>query len=142
LQIQGSVLGVFCFIWLALRIFARKRVAGHNEKQPGWIEKLLLEMPVAFDHLLAGALVIGFVVLTVSGTGFGIRKELTGPTRSPLAFVFSFPHELIFGAGSLILLIILWAVMFGNQRERGSYPFALGTLLMLWAVCPLLAGRI
>src|SRR6185295_10885205 len=35
----------------------------------------------------------------------------------------------------------LLAVMFGNQRERQSYPFALGTLLMLWAVCPLLAGR-
>jgi len=141
LQIQGSVLGLFCFIWLALRIFTRKRLAGHTEKQPGWIEKLLLEMPVAFDHLLAGALVIGFAVLTVSGTGFGIRKELTSPTSSPLAFDFAFPHELIFGAGSLILLIILLAVMFGNQRERGSYPFALGTLLTLWTVCPLLAGR-
>jgi hypothetical protein len=141
LQIQGSVLGMFCFIWLALRIFARERVARDIEKEPSWIEKLLVDMPVAFDHLLAGALVIGFVVLTVSATGFGIRKELTSPERSPLAFDFGFPHELIFGVGSLILLIILLGVMFGNQRERGSYPFALGTLLMLWAVCPLLAGR-
>jgi hypothetical protein len=140
LQIQGSVLGVFCLIWLTLRVLARKRMAGHEGEQ-SWIERLLLDMPVAFDHLLAGALVIGFVVLTVFGTGFGIRKELTSPVRSPPAFAFGFPHELIFGVGSLILLIILLAVMFGNQRERRSYPFALGTLLMLWAVCPLLAGR-
>jgi hypothetical protein len=141
LQIQGSVLGVFCLMWLAVRAFARKRAAGPAEQEQNWILRLLLDMPVAFDHLLAGALVIGFVLLTAFGTASGISKELTSPEQSPLVFDLGFPHQLIFGASGLILLIILLAVMFGNQRERGSYAFALGTLVMLWSVCPLLAGR-
>src|SRR5205814_2184306 len=35
----------------------------------------------------------------------------------------------------------LLAVMSANSRERSSGVFALGTLLVLWSVYPLLAGR-
>jgi hypothetical protein len=142
LQIRGCVLGLFCLMWLAFRFFARKRATQRTvEKGDSWISRLLLDMPVAFDHLVAGFLVVGFTLLTVLGTANGISKELTSTARTPPVFDLGFPHEPIFGAGSLVLLVILLAVMFGNQREKGSHPFALGTLVMLWTLCPLLAGR-
>jgi hypothetical protein len=145
LQIQGSVLGLMCLAWVVIRAFARKRDTARDDQiktESGWATRIVLDMPVAFDHLLAGALVIGFVMLCVVGAASGISKELTNPLRTPLVFdLAGFPHELIFGIGSLILLAILLAVMFGNLRERGHHAFALGTLIMLWALCPLLAGR-
>jgi len=81
-------------------------------------------------------------MLIAFGTASGISAELTNAARTPLVFnLAGFPHELIFGVGSLILLAILLAVMSANSRERGHGVFALGTLFMLWSVCPLLAGR-
>ena len=145
LQIQGSVLGLICLTWIAIRALARRRGAARTdqiENERGWAARLVLEMPFAFDHLLAGALVIGFVMLVALGTASGISKELTNAARAPKVFnLAGFPHELIFGLGSLILLWILLAVMFANLRERSHSGFALGALFVLWSVCPLLAGR-
>jgi hypothetical protein len=145
LQVQGSVLGLICLTWIATRAIARTRGPARTdqiENERGWAARLVLEMPFAFDHLLGGALVIGFVVLMVFGTASGISAELTSAVRTPLVFnLAGFPHELIFGIGSLILLAILLAVMFANSRERSHGVFALGALFVLWSACPLLAGR-
>jgi len=165
LQIQGTVLGLFCLTWMAIRMFARKQFAQFAQEQfdsaaekdaglrhsqtedkteRGWKQTLwiALDLPIAFDHLLAGAMVIGFALLTVFGAASGISCELTNAARTPLVFdLLGFPHELIFGLGSWIILGILLAVMLGNLRERRRGEFALGALIVLWAVCPLLAGR-
>ncbi len=145
LQVQGSVLGLICLTWIVTRAIARRRVPAPTdqiENERGWAARLVLEMPFSFDHLLGGALVIGFVMLMVFGTASGISAELTSAGRTPLVFnLAEFPHELVFGVGSLILLAILLAVMSANSRERGHGVFALGTLFMLWSACPLLAGR-
>jgi hypothetical protein len=152
LQIQGSVLGLICLSWIAIRALVRKSGAGaarkseiENKNERGWtpVARLTLDMPIAFDHLLSGALAIGFAMLSIFGTASGISKELTHAARTPLVFnLAGFPHELIFGVGSLILLAILLAVMFGNLRERRRGVFALGALVTLWTVCPLVAGRL
>lgn len=165
LQIQGTVLGLFCLTWIATRMLARKQFAqkqfaqfekaaetdagrGDSETEDkterGWTETLwiALDLPIAFDHLLAGALVIGFTLLTVFGAASGISCELTNVARNPPVFdLLDFPHELIFGLGSWIFLAILLALMLGNLRERRRREFALGALIVLWAVCPLVAGR-
>ncbi len=157
LQIFGSVLGLICLAWIAIRVLARKSVggaAGNSHRaadsetevlnEGGWIRAVrqALEMPIAFDHLLAGALVVGFTLLTVLGAVSGISRELTNAARNPLVFdLAGFPHELIFRAGGWIVWAILLAVMFGNLRERRRGGFALGALVILWTVCPLLAGR-
>jgi hypothetical protein len=162
LQIQGAVLALFCLTWIAIRLVIRRRTARKQfdgsagpeaeftepetevKTQPDWIQTLrtALDLPIAFDHLLAGVLVIGFTLLTVFGAASGISRELTNAARPLRVFdLLGFPHELIFGLGSWIILGILLAVMLGNLRERRRTEFALGALVVLWTVCPLVAGR-
>jgi hypothetical protein len=145
LQTQGVVLGLLCLAWIAFRMFARRRLATRAvdpEKERSWVARIVLDLPVAFDHVLAGMLVIGFIALIVLGAASGISKELTSPARTPLVFdLAGFPHQMIFGIGALALLGILLAVMLGNLRERQAKIFGLGALLVLWTACPLVAGR-
>ena len=155
LQILGSVLGLMCLGWIVIRLVARKYFGPGNEEglraegpdkktDAGWPATLRqsLDMPIAFDHVLAGALVVGFTLLTVFGAASGISKELSSATRNPPVFdLAGFPHGLIFQIGNWILWVILLAVMFGNLRWRRRGEFALFALVILWTVCPLLAGR-
>ncbi len=145
LQTQGIVLGLICFAWIAIRLFARRRVgksAAEGGPQKSWMAQILIDLPFAFDHLLAGSLLIAFVALLVLGSASGISQELTRATRTPLVFdAAGFPHQLIFGIGSLLLLGILLAVMLANRRERNSSLFSIGAVLVLWAANPLVAGR-
>jgi hypothetical protein len=156
LQFQGMVLGLICLMWIAIRMLARRQFAG-AQADPGRGKsetedktervgtetlRMVLDMPIAFDHLLAGALVIGLTVLTVFGAASGISKELTSAERNPPVFdLLGFPHELIFGLGSWALWGILLVLMLGNLRERRRGEFALGALIVLWTVCPQVAGR-
>lgn len=141
LQIQGMVLALVCLGWIALRLIARKRF-GRNKEERSWVARIVLDLPVALDHVLAAVLVIGFVGLMVLGAASGISKELASSARAPLVFdPAGFPHQLIFGIGALALLGILLAVMLGNLRERQANIFGIGALLVLWAACPLIAGR-
>ncbi len=150
LQIQGSVLGLICLGWIAIRIIARGKLepASNHEigkvKRSSWLEpfKQSLSLPIAFDHLLAGVLVIGFAMLAMFGSLTGISKELTNAARSPTTFdLAGFSHTLIYGNGSWTLLAILLVVMVGNVWERRRGTFALGSLIIIWTSCPLLAGR-
>ncbi len=150
LQIQGSVLGLICLGWIAIRIIARGKLepASNHEigkvKRSSWLEpfKQSLSLPIAFDRLLAGVLVIGFAMLAMFGSLTGISKELTNAARSPTTFdLAGFSHTLIYGNGSWTLLAILLVVMVGNFWERRRGTFALGSLIIIWTSCPLLAGR-
>ncbi|HEY0348183.1 MAG TPA: hypothetical protein VGC60_08505, partial [Pyrinomonadaceae bacterium] len=136
LQIQGIVLGLICLIWLAIRMLARKRnrpTVDDGGTERHWTRRIILDLPMAFDHLLAGSLVVAFVTLLIFGAASGISKELTNAARTLLVSnLAGFPHELIFGVGSLIVLAILLGVMFGNLRERQHKVFAVGGMLVLW----------
>ena len=141
LQVQGIVLGSLCLLWIAIRLVARRRY-GSSPEERSWVARTLLDLPVAFDHLLAGLLVLGFMTLIIFGVTSGISQELTRAARTPLVFnLAEFPHQLIFGIGALTLLVILLAVMLGNLRESKAKIFGLGALLVLWTACPLVAGR-
>jgi len=143
LEIQGIVLALVCLIWIAIRLIARKRFAAKEHgKERSWMARIILDLPIAFDHLLAGLLVLGFIALIVFGVSSGISQELTSTARTPQIFdLAGFPHQLIFGIGALVLLGILLAVMLGNLRERQAKVFGFGALLVLWTACPLIAGR-
>src|SRR5262249_8814971 len=88
LQAQGIVLGLICLAWIVIRASARRRAAARTDQldERGWLARLLVNMPIAFDHLLAMALVIGFATLLILGSASGISKELTNAARSPLVF--------------------------------------------------------
>jgi hypothetical protein len=144
LQVQGSVLGLMCLAFVVIRIVARKLESARPDRETTekHLAMRILDMPLAFDHLLAGALVAGLVALSVFGAASGVSLELTNAARTaPVFDLAGFPHGLIFGLGSFAVLATLLAVMVTNLRERGSYVFALGALLVLWTLCPLLAGR-
>ena len=142
LQVQGIVLGLISLAWVGSRLLVRKRAARVEKAGTGWFAQIFLGRSIAFDHLLAAALVTGFVMLMVFGTASGINRELTPAARTALVFdLGGFPYSLIFGTGSLALLATLLAVMLANLRERAHFGFALGTLIILWALCPYLAGR-
>lgn len=135
LQVQGIVLALLCLAWVGLRMVLRKFFPGSG---PNWLRRILTQ--VSFDHVLSVALLLGFTILLLYGSATGIAYELT--TTNRIADTYDFvghPHALIFGIGSLFLLIVLLASMVGNAFARR--PFVLGILLALWCVCPLVAGR-
>jgi len=137
LQVQGIVLALMCLAWVAIRLVLRKLFP---ESEPGRLSRIATG--VAFDHLLSAALLFGFVILLLYGSATGIGYELTDSARTPATYDFAgHPHALIFGIGSLLLLVVLLAVMVGNAIERRRGAFVLGALLALWCVCPLIAGR-
>jgi hypothetical protein len=154
LQIQGIVLGLLCLAWIAIREVMRRGSARAERRKSEtdnpaasesvWIKaiKPILEMPLTFDQLLAGALVAGLAALTVFGAMNGISAELTSASRPTASFdLAGFSHGLIFTTGNWILWAILLLVMIGNLRERRRSEFVLGTIITLWIVCPLIAGR-
>jgi hypothetical protein len=151
LQIQGTVLAFMCLAWIAIRMFARRQAEAQPANGPAsekdresWTTAAwqFLNMPLAFDQLLAGVLLIGFAILAVFGAMTGVGQELTTFSSNPPSFnLAGFPHQLIFGAGSWILLATLLTVMLGNLWERGRGEFAIGALAALAIAGPLLAGR-
>jgi hypothetical protein len=151
LQIQGTVLAFMCLAWIAIRMFVRRYAearpandATAEKDRESWTSAAwrILNTPLAFDHLLGGALLIAFGVLVVFGAMTGVGQELTSLATDPPSFnLAGFPHQLIFGAGSWILLATLLAVMLGNLWERGRGEFAIGALTALAIAGPLLAGR-
>jgi hypothetical protein len=141
LQVQGIILGLICLAWIVTRSVLRKGRAENEPTSPSRIKRVILGKSIAFDQLLALALVIGFAMLLVFGTATGIAGELINVENVPPLDIAGHPHALIFGIGSLVLLVVLLAVMIGNIFERRQEAFVLGTLLVLWSICPLVAGR-
>jgi len=155
LQIQGSIAAFICLAWITIRLLVRSRIYEHatddgsreaeevETKPPGWLDEAwkILDMPVAFDHLVAAVLLISFAGLVVFGTMTGIGQELATGSVAPVRNLAGFPHEIIFGGGGWILWAILFTVMLGNLWERGRKRFALGAVLAIGIACPLLAGR-
>lgn len=140
LQVQGMVLALMCLGWIGVRFFLRRRQTG-SEARAG-LAATILNSPVAFDRLLAGALVLIFALLLTYGLATGISYELHNPARATLSYEFAdHPHALIFGIGSLALLVALLLVMIANALERRHEAFVLGTIVVLWCACPLVAGR-
>jgi hypothetical protein len=140
LQVQGMVLALICLAWITVRFFLRRRQTG-SEVREG-LAAAILKSHVAFDHLLGGALVLIFALLLSYGLATGISYELHNPARATLNYEFAdHPHALIFGIGSLALLVALLLVMIANALERRHEAFVLGTIVVLWCACPLIAGR-
>jgi hypothetical protein len=140
LQVQGIVLGLMCLGYFALRAVLRR--ARPNSSERGRVTRIILESRFAFDHALALTLVFAFAMVLLYGSATGIGYELSNPVRAVRVAEFAgHPHQLIFGIGSLVLVIVLTTLMVGNLIERRSEAFALGTVVVLWTLCPLIAGR-
>ncbi|HYX29712.1 MAG TPA: hypothetical protein VE863_14190, partial [Pyrinomonadaceae bacterium] len=91
---------------------------------------------------MAAALVFAFATVLLYASATGVGYELTNPARiSPTYDFAGHSHALMFGVVSLILLVVLLAVMVGNTLDRRHEGFVLGAVVVLWSICPLVAGR-
>jgi hypothetical protein len=152
LQIQGTVLALYCLTWLALRLLAHRRTANaemslpadHGTANPETAAPTvtpvttLLDSRYAVDRFVLWALVPAFLLLAFYGSLPGITQELAGYATFDVA---GFPHAEAFGPGSWILLGLLLVAMLVSYYERRHSAYLLGAVIVLAAAIPLLAGQ-
>ena len=137
LQIQGTVLALFCLFWLALR----GRICNSTN---GWPQRAtptiawLLNGRFAVDRILLWALIPAFLLLAVYGALSGVTLELAGYSGLDIA---GFPHQEEFGLGSWIVLGLLLVATIGTFWERRNNAYLLGAIAVLAGAIPLLAGQ-
>lgn len=152
LQIYGTVLALFCLVWLALRVIicrggplwppaAWDSTAGWPQRatptvDARWVR--LLDGRYAVDRFLLWALVPAFLLLAVYGSLSGVTQELAGYGGFDIA---GFPHAEAFGLGSWIVFGLLLVAMIGSFWERRSNSYLLGAVAVVVGVIPLLAGQ-
>ena len=139
LQIQGTVLALFCLAWLVLRLLARRAPADRHS----WLTdaRRLFQTDWAPDRLLAQLLLAAFVFLVVYGTLSGIGQELQALGSGYAFDIADFPHQEALGVGSWVLLGLLLLITLGSFWERRDRVHLLGALVILLTIVPLLAGR-
>src|SRR6185369_2656358 len=132
LQIQGTVLALFCLTWIGLRDVVRRfKLSPHP-----------FDSRFAIDRFLIWALIPGFLLLAIYGSFSGITRELVAlGTQHGGYNVAGFPHEEALGLGSWILLGLLILALLLTYWERRRSAFLLGTLALLSGIIPLLAGQ-
>ena len=135
LQIQGTVLALFCLTFLAARFLVR-----HVLPDPANPTRRLFDT-YAVDRLLVWVLVGGFLLLAGFGSLSGVVQELSGIGNGFTSIdVAKFPHQEAYGLGSWIVLGLLLITMAGTFWERRRGIYLLGAIATLSAVVPLLAG--
>ena len=128
LQIQGTVLALFCLTWISLRLFVRRFKSSPHP----------LDSRYAIDRFLIWPLIPAFMLLAIYGSLSGVAGELLGTEHG--FNIAGFPHEEALGLGSWIVLGLLILTMLLKYWERRRSAFLLGALMLLSAIIPLLAG--
>ncbi len=154
LQIQGTVLTLFCLTWILLRLFVRrssgatlecanllalsytKAVPRHRTPR-----RSLLDYRYTIDQFLVWLLIPAFLLLAIYGSISGtLREVLAFGTEYAGYDVANFPHVEALGVGSWIVLGLLMLAMLLSYWERRRSVFLLGALALLSGIIPLLAG--
>jgi hypothetical protein len=142
LQIQGTVLALFCLVWLALRLVVKR--ASESGQQKDWLADglRLLDGKYALDRFIAWSLLGAFLLLVVYGALSGVTQELAalGSNYAGLN-VAEFPHQEALALGSWILLGLLLLLMLASFWERRTTTYLLGAIAGLSAAIPLFAGQ-
>jgi len=130
LQIQGTMLGLFCLAWIALRFVV---------KGDSW---QMLHGRYSVDRLVMWLLPTAFLLLVVYGALSGVAQELTAwGVTFPGFNIAGFPHQEALGVGSWILLGLFLLTMLASFWQRRRRVYLLGAVVVLSAVMPLNAGH-
>jgi hypothetical protein len=130
LQIQGTVLALFCLAWIALRFVV---------KGDSW---QMLHSKYSVDRLVMLLLPAAFLLLAMYGALSGVTQELAARGVSYPGFnIAEFPHQEALGVGSWIVLGLLLLTMLASFWQRRRRIYLLGALVVLSAVMPLVAGQ-
>jgi hypothetical protein len=142
LQIYGTVLALFCLVWVGLQYLVR-RALPQNPDDNEWLADAsrLLDTDLSIDRVLSWSLGGAFVLFAVYGALSGLTRELNALGDSFSGFNFAgFPHQEVFGLGSWIVLGLLTVLMAASYRERRRKEYLLGAVVVFFAAIPLLAG--
>jgi hypothetical protein len=132
LQIQGTVLALFCLTWISLRLFLRRA--------PQWGS--VVDYRYTIDRFLIWLLIPAFLLLAIYGSLSGIARELLALGTEYAGYdVANFPHAEALRMGSWVVLGLLILAMLLNYWERRRSAFLLGALAVLSGIIPLLAGQ-
>jgi hypothetical protein len=130
LQIQGTVLALFCLAWLALRFVV---------KGDSW---RMLDGKYSVDRFVMWLLPAAFLLLAMYGALSGVTQELGARGLNYPGFnIAEFPHQEALGVGSWIVFGLLLLTMLASFWQRRGRIYLLGALLVLSAVMPLVAGQ-
>jgi hypothetical protein len=130
LQIQGTVLALFCLGWIALRFVV---------KGDSW---RMLDSKYSVDRFVMWLLPAVFLLLAMYGALSGVTQELGARGVSYPGFnIADFPHQEALGVGSWIVLGMLLLTMLESFWQRRSRVYLLGAVVVLTAVMPLIAGQ-
>lgn len=141
LQIQGTVLALFCLAWLAMRFLVKRAMPKQGEH---WLRDAwrLLDTQLSPDRILVWFLPIAFILLVVYGTFSGVTQELAALGSGYAGFnIAGFPHQEALAVGSWILFGLLLIAMVASFWERRQTEYLLGAITVLSAIVPLLAGQ-
>ena len=141
LQIQGTVLALFCLVWISVRFVVKNGLAKQDQSGDNWLSDAwrLLDSNYSVDRLLLLLLPIAFLLLAGYGALSGVVQELG---LSSYGFdIARFPHQEALGVGSWVVLGLLLLTMLANFWERRERVYLLFALLVVSAVIPLLAGQ-
>jgi hypothetical protein len=140
LQAQGIALTLLNGGWIAVRLSARRL--------PAVIRTLLFPPWPTLDRWLTGVLIAGLLVLACYGALPGVAHELTHPSAAAqlndslgaLSLPGMFSEDAL-GLGTWLLMLALVAVLAARQWEAFRPLAVLAAMLVVWAVCPLVAGH-
>jgi hypothetical protein len=141
LQIQGTVLALFCLAWLALAFVVKRALRDAPES---WLADTwrLLDARYSVDRVLGWFLLGAFLLLAIYGSLSGVTQELAAWGSGHAGFnIADFPHQEALGLGSWIVLGLLLVTMLASFRERRQGMYLLGAVATLSAAVPLLAGQ-
>ena len=144
LQIQGTVLALFCLMWLALRLLVKHVSTQQPDTPETWLSaaRRLLDTRYALDRDIAWGLLGSFLLLAIYGSFFGVTQELAALGSGFEDFdIAGFPHQEALKVGSWIVLGLVLLLMLGNFWDRRRGKYLLGALAALTAAIPLLAGQ-
>lgn len=143
LQIQGTVLALFCLMWLAFRFLVKRALPRQADAPENWLAASwrLLDTRFSIDRIITWALLGAFLLLAIYGSLTGITRELAALGSAYEGFnVAGFPHDEAFGTGAWIVLGLLLLIMLANYWDRRHGKYLLGALAALTATVSLLAG--
>jgi hypothetical protein len=138
LLIQGTMLALLSLVFIAARVILKKVAADDSHALAGiW---KLLDTKQSVDRIIPWFLLACFLLLSVYSAASGLMQELLG-AKTPAWNIAGFAHQEAYGAGSWIILGLLTVIMLANAWERRQRIYALGALVTVSAVIPLLSGR-
>ncbi len=130
-QIQMTVLAVWCVAWSAARKFA-----------PRWPPALkLVQAPwPAVDQCVLGAIVVGIVALGWYGCGRGTVEEL-GLLDPASDLAKDTMHTLAYGPGAWVALVLIVVALVASLWERVTLPALVGIFVAATGFALLAAGQ-